>query len=113
MMRSMVRRMMAAASRNRAALVVGLLVALTSSGTAAAVSTVLGGVNTTGSLTTFRSGRNGLVLQVTNTNSNGGTSARGLGITVPSGRAPIVINAGAGKATNLNADLLDGQDASA
>jgi hypothetical protein len=56
------------------------------------------------------SGVNGSVLQVTNTNATGGTSARGLAIAVPAGRAPIVVGATAGKATNLNADKLDGID---
>jgi hypothetical protein len=112
-MHSMAPRLMSMIYRNRAALVVGLIVALTSSGTAAAVSIVLGGNNTATKTTTITTGRNLAVLQLTNSNSNGGTSARGLGITVPTGRAPITVNANAGKATNLNADLVDGLDASA
>ena len=112
-MRSPVRRITAVVARNKTAFVLGLVVAVTSSGTAAAVSVVLGGINTSSNVTTFRSSRNGTVLQVTNNNANGGSSARGLGITVPAGRAPIAVNAGAGKATNLNADMLDGMDASA
>ncbi len=112
-MGSLVRRVSAFAARNRTAVVVGLVVAVTSSGTAAAVSVVLGGTNTSNNLTTFRSARNGTVLQVTNNNAGGGVNARGLGITVPSGRAPIAVNANAGKATNLNADMVDGLDASA
>ncbi len=47
-------------------------------------------------------------LQITNT----GTGSA-LGIKVGAGRAPIVVNSGAGKATNLNADKVDGLDASA
>jgi hypothetical protein len=109
-MRSVVRHLMAVASRNSAAITVGLVVALTSAGTAAAVSVVLGGVNTSSQTTTLKSGNNGAVLQVTNKNSSGGTSAKGIGITVPAGRAPIAVNASAGKATNLNADMLDGMD---
>jgi hypothetical protein len=112
-MRSLVGQLTGLASRNRSALAVGLVIALLSSGTAAAVSVVLGGVNTSSNLTTFKSGRNGAVLQVSNTNSSGGAGAKGLGITVPAGRAPITVNANAGKATNLNADRLDGLDASA
>jgi hypothetical protein len=34
----------------------------------------------------------------------------GLQIVVPAGKAPITVPAGAGKATNLNADALDGKD---
>lgn len=60
----------------------------------------------------MNSGVNGAVLAVNNTNS-AGTSVKGLSIYVPTGRAPITVNPLAGKATNLNADLLDGQDASA
>ncbi len=43
-------------------------------------------------------------------NLNGGAA---LGLQVKAGKAPLTVNAGAGKATNLNADKLDGQDASA
>ena len=43
---------------------------------------------------------------------NLGTGA-GLAITVKPGKAPITVNADAGKATNLNADKLDGLDGSA
>lgn len=42
-------------------------------------------------------------LQLTNTGSG-----PALGLTVGSGKAPLVVNAKAGKATNLNADKLDG-----
>jgi hypothetical protein len=108
-----IERMAATAGRNRSAIVIGLAVALTSAGTAAAAAVVLGGINTSSSTTTFKSGKNGAVIQITNTNGNGGRSAKGLGITVPAGRAPITVNAGAGKATNLNADMVDNMDASA
>jgi hypothetical protein len=98
-------------SRNRAAIAVGIAIAVLSSGTAAAVSyIVLGTTNTAGTTTTLRSSVNGTVLQISNTNSTGGTSAKGIGITAPAGRAPIVVNSTAGKATNLNADKLDGID---
>jgi hypothetical protein len=40
-------------------------------------------------------------------NSGGGPA---LSLTVPPGKAPVVVSAGAGKATNLNADKLDGLD---
>ncbi len=47
----------------------------------------------------------GRTLQLTNTGAGSG-----LGITVRAGRSPIVVNAGAGKAKNLDADKLDGID---
>lgn len=98
-------------TRHRVTVVIALTAVLASSGTAAAVSyLVLGAVNSAGATTTLKSGVNGNVLQITNTNSTGGTSARGLGITVPAGRAPLTVNSSAGKATNLNADKLDGID---
>jgi len=96
-------------SRQRATIVLVVLVALTSSGTALAASFALGVTNTVGQTTTLKSGANGAVLQLTNTNGTG-TSVRGLSISVASGKPPITVNAGAGKATNLNADKLDGLD---
>jgi hypothetical protein len=51
------------------------------------------------------------VLQLTNTSTAAG--AEGLGITVGANKAPIHVNSTAGKATNLNADKLDGLDSSA
>lgn len=101
-------------ARYRGAFVLAVVVAVVSSGTAAAVSSlVLSTTNTAAKTTTLKSGVNGAVLQVTNKNTTGGTNARGLGISVPAGRAPITVNASAGKATNLNADKLDGLDQSA
>jgi hypothetical protein len=54
---------------------------------------------------------NDKALQVTNT--SGAANATALGLTVAAGHSPITVTSGAGKATNLNADLLDGRDASA
>jgi len=103
-----------AISRNRVAIAIGVTIAVSSSGTAAAISyLVLGGSNSAGATTTLSSSTNGAVLAVKNTNGSGGTSAKGLAITVPTGRAPITVNSTAGKATNLDADKLDGNDASA
>jgi hypothetical protein len=51
------------------------------------------------------------VLQLTNPSTASG--AAGLGITVGANKAPIAVNATAGKATNLNADKLDGLDSTA
>jgi hypothetical protein len=53
----------------------------------------------------------GPALQVTQQGTNAGVS--GIGVTVPSGKAPITVSTGAGKATNLNADKLDGKNATA
>jgi hypothetical protein len=53
----------------------------------------------------------GPALQVTQQSTN--TGASGIGVTVPSGKAPLRVNSSAGKATNLNADKLDGQDSAA
>ncbi len=104
-------RLAASFARHRSVLVIAVVSVVASSGTAAAVSyLVLGATNTSAATTTLKSGTNGAVLQLTNTNATGGTSARGLSISVPAGRAPISVNATAGKATNLNADKLDGLD---
>ena len=101
-------------ARQRVTVVIALMAVLSSAGTAAAVSyLVLGKVNTASATTTLKSGVNGAVLQLTNTNTSGGVNVRGLGITVPAGRAPLTVSPGAGKATNLNADMLDGIDSAA
>jgi hypothetical protein len=98
-------------ARNARTIVVAVLIAVLSSGTAAAASyLVMSTTNTASTTTTLKSAVNGPVLSVQNTNTAGGTSARGLAIAVPSGRPPIIVNSGAGKATNLNADKLDGID---
>lgn len=100
--------------RNRSAVALAVFVALVSSTTAAAVSYLnLGTTNSASAMTTLSSSTNAAVLSLRNTNSAGGTSARGLGITVPAGRPPIVVNSSAGKATNLDADKLDGYSSSA
>jgi hypothetical protein len=49
----------------------------------------------------------GPVLKVNNAEK--GIGRRGIDITVPAGQPPIAINADAGKASNLNADKLDGK----
>lgn len=98
--------------RNRAIVAIAVATALISSGTAAAATAFMLGVsNTVGTTTTLNSGVNAAVLRVNNTNGTGGTSARGITINVPAGREPILVNSSAGKATNLNADKVDGRDA--
>lgn len=62
-------------------------------------------VNAQSTLTGSTSGKN---LQITNSGSG-----PALGLTVDAGKAPLVVNAKAGKATHLNADLLDGRDSAA
>lgn len=102
------RSILAFLARHRATFLIALVVGLASSGTAAAVSyLVLGTTNHAATTTTLKSGVNGAVLELTNTNATGGTNARGLGITVPAGRAPMTVNSGV-RVTNLNADKLDG-----
>lgn len=100
-------------TRNARTIAVAVAVALLSSSTAAGASyLVLSSSNTATRTTTLKSSTNAAVLQISNTNTSGGTAAKGIGISVPSGRAPLTVNAGAGKATNLNADKLDGIDSS-
>ena len=53
----------------------------------------------------------GPALQVNQQSTN--TGASGIGVSVPAGKAPLKVNSTAGKATNLSADELDGQDSSA
>ena len=65
----------------------------------------LGKTNTVNAQSALKGATSGKSLQLTNTGSGGG-----LGITVGSGKAPITVNASAGKASNLNADKLDGVD---
>jgi len=60
---------------------------------------------------TMQGTNSGPTLQLTQQSTN--TGASGIGVTVPSGKAPIKVNSTAGKATNLNADKLDGKEASA
>ena len=57
---------------------------------------------------TMQGTRSGPALQVTQKSTNAGAS--GVGVTVPSGKAPLAVNSSAGKATNLNADKVDGSE---
>jgi len=67
----------------------------------------LGKRNEVNAQTTLTGSVKGRSLQLTNTGSG-----PGLGITVGAGKAPLAVSAKAGKATNLNADKLDGHDSS-
>ncbi|WP_028066140.1 hypothetical protein [Solirubrobacter soli] len=73
-------------------------------------STVLEGTNqlNDGVLSLRKSGSGiGPVLKVVN--GGAGAGRRGIDLTVPAGQPPIAVNADAGKASNLNADKLDGK----
>jgi hypothetical protein len=56
------------------------------------------------------SGANGAMVDITN--NNAGTDDTALSLNVQSGEPPLTVKSGAGKATNLNADELDGKDSS-
>jgi hypothetical protein len=57
---------------------------------------------------TMQGTESGPALQVTQQSNNPGAS--GVDVTVPTGKAPLTVNSTAGKATNLNADRIDGKD---
>jgi hypothetical protein len=71
---------------------------------------ILGQANTAGAKTSLTAGINDRALLVSNTNT--GSNAAGLSLNVAPHHAPLVVNADAGKATNLNADKLDALDSS-
>lgn len=66
---------------------------------------ILGKGNSAGATTKLTSSLAGATLQLVN---NGSGTA--LSLSVPSGKAPLKVSPTAGKATNLNADELDGKD---
>ena len=68
----------------------------------------LGSLNTVNALTRLVGNRAGGMLLVDNTST--AANARALDLRVEPGRAPLVVNAEAGKAANLNSDKLDGRD---
>jgi hypothetical protein len=84
-----------------------LLAASALAGTGVGAVFNLGTTNRVNATSTLKGATGGKSLQITNTGSG-----RGLGITVGSGKAPIVVNSSAGNATNLDADKLDGIDSS-
>jgi hypothetical protein len=69
---------------------------------------ILGKGNSAGATTQLTSAVAGPVLKLVNNGTS--TAATALNLSVPSGRAPMTVNASAGKATNLNADKVDGSD---
>jgi len=89
------------------------LVLILSDGTAVAVTGgnfLLGKANSASSKTSLSAPIANRALQVTNTSTEAGAAA--LGLTTASGHPPLIVNSGT-KVQNLNADDLDGQDASA
>jgi hypothetical protein len=123
--------------RHKAVIVLVAVVALTSSGTAAAAVAGdplrLGVVNSINAMTTLSSSIAERVLLIQNTSTAVGARALhlyskgaastalvtnvgtgpALQLQVGAGRAPITVNADAGKAVNLNADKIDGIDGTA
>jgi hypothetical protein len=69
---------------------------------------ILGKANSAGAGSKLTASIAGPALQLVNQSTASGASA--LGLTVASGKPPLKVNAAAGKATNLNADRLDGLD---
>ena len=69
---------------------------------------ILGQSNSANATTSLASSSTGPALKVTSTSAGFATA---LGLNVPSGHAPFTVNSGT-KVTNLNADKLDGKDAS-
>jgi hypothetical protein len=98
-----------------AGIVIGAVVsAVVSTGVAAVAGTGIGGVfnlaetNAVNAETTLQGSTTGSNLLIVNKGSGAA-----LGITVAKGKAPLTVNATAGKATNLDADKLDGKDSAA
>jgi hypothetical protein len=72
---------------------------------------ILGKPNSATSKTSLAAGINDRALLITN--SNTGSLASALSLSVAPNHPPLVVSSGAGKATNLDADKLDGVDSSA
>lgn len=70
----------------------------------------LGQINTINAITQLVGSRDGSLLRIDNNSS--GAGAHALNLEVNAGKAPLKVNATAGKATNLDADKVDGQEAS-
>jgi len=68
----------------------------------------LGQINTSKAISTLVGAVPGSNLKIENTGT--GANATALELKVDEGNAPLAVNADAGKATNLDADKLDGQD---
>jgi hypothetical protein len=99
------------------AVIVGLVMGLASTALAASgenfiigngLSDTVMNIATLPTKLTMQGTESGPALQVTQQSNNAGAS--GVGVTVPTGKAPLTVNSTAGKATNLNADRIDGKD---
>ena len=71
---------------------------------------ILGGTNVAGTVSKLTADISGPALQLVNGSTGAGATA--LDLSVAPGKPPLTVNAGAGTATNLSADELDGKDAS-
>jgi len=71
----------------------------------------LGKTNAVNKITRLVGGANSAMLSIVNDST--GSSATALDLRVKPGKAPMKVSSGAGKATNLNADRLDGKDSAA
>jgi hypothetical protein len=71
---------------------------------------ILGNANSAGAVSKLTASIANPALQLVNQSTASGATA--LGLNVASGKPPLKVNATAGKATNLNADRLDGLDSS-
>ena len=87
------------------AFLVGLMPGLVAAGSGVGGILNLGVNNTVMAFTKLTASTAASAFQVQNNGTGGGIQ-----ITVGAGKAPITVSAGAGKAVNLNADMLDGKD---
>ena len=71
---------------------------------------ILGQPNSAGATTKLTSAVAGPALELVNNGTSAAATA--LRLSVPAGKAPMKVSSGAGKATNLDADKLDGRDSS-
>jgi hypothetical protein len=71
---------------------------------------ILGNANSAGAVSKLTTNIANPALQLVNNST--GAAATALNLTVASGKPPLTVNAAAGKATNLNADKLDGTSSS-
>jgi hypothetical protein len=69
---------------------------------------ILGNPNSAGAVSKLTASIAGPALQLVN--QSGASGATALGLNVGSGKPPLKVNSTAGKATNLNADKVDGLD---
>jgi hypothetical protein len=118
MIRSMINKLIAATRVTVLAGGLAVIMTLTTLGTTTALAALpgdplrLGQLNALDGATTILSGTqaNGAMLEIGNSSSDFDDPA--LTLRVQAGRPPLVVSSGAGRATNLDADKLDGKDSS-